>query len=96
MLICSELEIRSDIIAQLVFYKQVIPPDVLTRVTIGKYVAGLLTNSDCTNFAQNLQTSLLKALTRLNYSAILPFYHFMFKSSLTLVDYNCMFVKKRQ
>jgi len=32
---CSELEIRSDIIAQLVFHKQVLPSDVLTRVTIG-------------------------------------------------------------
>jgi len=33
----SELEIRSDVTAQLVFHKQVLPPDILTRVTIGKY-----------------------------------------------------------
>jgi hypothetical protein len=50
----SELEIRSDVTAQLVFHKQVLPPDILTRVTIGKYATGLVHNSDCTNFAQNL------------------------------------------
>jgi hypothetical protein len=33
----SELEIRSDVTAQLVFHKQVLPPDILTWVTIGKY-----------------------------------------------------------
>jgi hypothetical protein len=42
MLRRSELEIRSDVIAKLVFHKQVLPPDVLTRVTIGKYVARLV------------------------------------------------------
>jgi hypothetical protein len=51
---CSELEIRSDIIAQLVFHTQVLPPDVLIRITIGKYAAGLGRNNDCTNPAQNL------------------------------------------
>ncbi len=51
---CSELEIRSDIIAQLVFHTQVLPPDVLIRVMIIKYAAGLLCNNDCTNLAQNL------------------------------------------
>ncbi len=35
----SELEIRSDIIAQLVFRKHVLPPDVITMVTIEKYAA---------------------------------------------------------
>ncbi len=38
---CSELQKRSDIVTQLVFHEQVLPPDVLTRITIGKYVAGL-------------------------------------------------------
>jgi hypothetical protein len=50
----NELEIRIDIIAQLVFHKQVLPQDVLTRVTIGKYAAVLIHNNGCTNFAQNL------------------------------------------
>ncbi len=54
MLGCSELEIRSDIIAQLVFHKQVLPPNVLTRITIVKYAAGFKPNNNCTNFAQNL------------------------------------------
>ncbi len=31
----NELEIRNDIIAQLVFHKQGLPSDVLTRITIG-------------------------------------------------------------
>ena len=44
---CTELEIRSDMIAQLVFHKQVLPPDVFTGVTIGKYVAGLVHNNNC-------------------------------------------------
>jgi hypothetical protein len=34
----SELEVRSDIIVQLVFPKQVLPPVVFTRVTIGNRV----------------------------------------------------------
>ncbi len=49
-----EFEIRSDIIAQLVFHKQVLSKNVLTRVTIGKYAVGLVWNNNCTNFAQNL------------------------------------------
>jgi hypothetical protein len=40
--------------AQVVFHEHVLPPDDLTRVTIGKYVAGLLCNNNYTNFAQNL------------------------------------------
>ncbi len=36
----NELDIRSNILAQLVFSNQVLPPDVLTRVTIGECVAG--------------------------------------------------------
>ncbi len=50
----NELEIRSDIIAQLVFHKQGLPPDVLTRVTIEKYEAWLVRNNNCTNFSQTL------------------------------------------
>jgi hypothetical protein len=50
----SELDIRSNIIAQLVFCKQVFPPDVLTRLTIAKYEAGLVHKNNCINFAQNL------------------------------------------
>jgi hypothetical protein len=50
----NSLEIRSDIIAQLVFHMQVLPPDVLTMETIGKYAAGLVRNNNCTNFAQTL------------------------------------------
>ncbi len=42
----SELEIMSNIISQLVFYNKVLPPDVLTRVTIGKYATGFIRNSD--------------------------------------------------
>jgi hypothetical protein len=38
----SELEIRGDIIAQLVFCKLVLPPDVLIRETIRKYAAGTM------------------------------------------------------
>jgi hypothetical protein len=37
-----EFEIRSDVIAHLVFHKQVLSTDVLTRVTIGKYAVGLV------------------------------------------------------
>ncbi len=47
----SELEMMSDIVAQLVFGKQVLPPDVLTRVTIGKYVTGPVHNNTYTNIA---------------------------------------------
>jgi hypothetical protein len=54
MLRNSEFKIRNDIIAQLDFRKQVLPPDVLTRVTIRKYFKGLACNKNCTNFAQNL------------------------------------------
>jgi hypothetical protein len=50
----NDLEIRSDIIEQPVFHKQVLPPDVLTRLTIGKYAAGLVRSNNCTNFAQTL------------------------------------------
>jgi hypothetical protein len=45
---------ESDILAQLVFHKQVLPPDVFTRVTIWKYVARLDRKNYCTNSAQNL------------------------------------------
>ncbi len=54
MLRCSESEIRSDIIAQLVFCKQLLLADVLTREIVEKYAAGLVRNNKCTNFAQNL------------------------------------------
>jgi hypothetical protein len=37
----DELKTKSDIIAQLVFHKQVLLPDVLTRVTFGKYLTKL-------------------------------------------------------
>jgi hypothetical protein len=50
----SELKIRSDIIAQLFFRKQVLPPDVLTMVTMRKYVAQHIRNKNCTHFAKNL------------------------------------------
>jgi hypothetical protein len=50
----SVLEIRSNIIAQLVFRKQILPPDVLTSVTLGKYVERLVRNNNSINFAQNL------------------------------------------
>jgi hypothetical protein len=50
----SELQLQSNIIAQLVLHKQVLSPDVLIGVTIGKFVAGLVRNNSCTNFAQNL------------------------------------------
>ncbi len=49
-----ELKIRSDIIAQLFFHKQVLPPDVLTLVTIRKYEALHVRNKNGTNFAKNL------------------------------------------
>ncbi len=51
----SELEIRDEIIAKLVFHKQILPADVSTRVMNGKYTAGRTNNNNCTNFAQNLQ-----------------------------------------
>jgi hypothetical protein len=50
----SELEIRDEIIAKLVFRKQILPLDVLTKVLNGKYTAGLVHNNNCTNFIQNL------------------------------------------
>ncbi len=50
----NEIEIRSDIIAQIVFRKQVLPPDVITRVRIRKYTTGLVRNNNCTNLAQKL------------------------------------------
>jgi hypothetical protein len=50
----SELEIRCDIIAQLVFHKQILLLDVLNKAMNGKYTAGLVGNNHCTNFAQNL------------------------------------------
>jgi hypothetical protein len=46
---CCELEIKSDTIAQRVFHKQVLPPDILTMVTIGKYTAELVPHNDCTS-----------------------------------------------
>ncbi len=49
-----ELEIRSYIMALQVFHNQVLPPDVLTRVTIRTYVAGMVHNNNCTIFAQKL------------------------------------------
>jgi hypothetical protein len=50
----GELKIRSDITALLVFPKQVLPSDVLTRVMIGKYATGLVNINNCTNIAQGL------------------------------------------
>ncbi len=77
MLRCSESEIRSNIISQLVFCKQLLPADVLTRVTIEKYAAGLVCNNKCANFAQNLLNRLQNVLTRLTnllcHFTILPF-----------------------
>jgi hypothetical protein len=64
----GEFEIRSDIIAQPVFHKQVLSPDFLTRVTIGKYAARLVCNNNCTNFAQNLLNILQNVPTRLTNS----------------------------
>ncbi len=43
----------SDIIAPLVFGQLVLPSEVLTRVTMGKYAAGLANNNNCTNNAQS-------------------------------------------
>jgi len=74
----SELQIRSDIIAQLVFHKQVLPTDVLTRITIGEYAAGLVCNNNCITFAQNLINRLYNVLTRQTYHAI---FIFLYKSS---------------
>ena len=65
----SELELKSDIIAQLVFHKQVLPPDVLIRARIGKYVARMVHNSNCTNIAENLLNRLWEDLTTLLYFA---------------------------
>jgi hypothetical protein len=50
MLRWRELEIRSNMTAQLVLHKQVLPPDpdVLTRVTIGIYATGLVHNNNGT------------------------------------------------
>jgi hypothetical protein len=69
----NELEIRSDIIAQLVVHKQVLYQDDSTRVTIGKYATGLVCNNNCTDFAQNHLNRLQNAQMRLNYSAFLSF-----------------------
>jgi hypothetical protein len=69
----SELEIRSNIIAQLVFRKQVLTPNVSKRVTIGKYATGLVRNNNCTGFAQNHLNRLKNAQMRQNFSAILSF-----------------------
>jgi hypothetical protein len=49
-----ELEMNSDITAHLILHKQALSPDVLTRVTIGKYATGLICDNNRTNFAQNL------------------------------------------
>ena len=46
--------ILPNVIAQLVFYNQVLPPDVLTRVTLGKCVAGLVHNNKRINIAQRI------------------------------------------
>jgi hypothetical protein len=73
----NELEIRSATIAELVFCKQVLPPDVLTRAKIGKYATGFVTNNNCTNFAQKL-------LNRLTCSAVSII---LYKSPQSLVDY---------
>jgi hypothetical protein len=54
MLRHSELQLQSNIIAQLVLHEQVLPPDVLIGVTIGKFVVRLIHNNSYTNFAQNL------------------------------------------
>jgi hypothetical protein len=64
-----ELEMKSDRIAQLILCKQVLSPDVLTRVTIGKYATGLICNNNCTNFLNRLKN----VLVRLTSSAIGPF-----------------------
>jgi hypothetical protein len=50
---CSELEIRSDIIVQLVLSKQGLPTDVLTRLKIGEYGTGLICNNNSITFAQD-------------------------------------------
>ncbi len=36
--------------------KQVLLPDVLTRVTIGKIAAGLISNYNCANISQTFYT----------------------------------------
>ena len=54
MLRRRQLEIRSDILSQLVFRKQVLPPDVLTRLAIGKYAAGLVHNNNLTTYLKTL------------------------------------------
>ncbi len=48
MLRWRELEIRSNMTAQLVLHKQILPPDVLTRVTIRIYATGLVRNNNGT------------------------------------------------
>jgi hypothetical protein len=50
----SELEIRSDIFSKLFFLNQVLPPDVLTRLAIGKYAAGLVHNNNLTTYLKTL------------------------------------------
>jgi hypothetical protein len=61
---CNELEMRSTIIAQLVFCEQVLLPEALTRVKIGTYAAGLVSNNNCTNFVQNLLNRLKETESR--------------------------------
>ncbi len=35
------------------FCEQVLPPDVFTKVTMGKYAAGLIHSNDCSNISQS-------------------------------------------
>jgi hypothetical protein len=55
---------RRDIITQLVFHNQVLPPDVLTIVAIGEYGVGLIQNDNSTIFVQNLLYRLQNVITR--------------------------------
>jgi hypothetical protein len=52
MLRHSEIEIRSVIIAQLVFRKHALSPNVLTKVTIGNYVIELVNKNNFYKFFQ--------------------------------------------
>ncbi len=72
---CSELEIRRGIIRQLVFCKHVVSPDVLTRVTVGKYAAGLVHKSNCACIAQSLINRLQNVLTNFFYFALYLYQH---------------------
>jgi len=67
---------------QLVFHKQVLPHDVSSMVTIGKYAAGLICNSDCANFAQKLLNRLFNQTKLLRHVIILQV---LYKSSQTFV-----------